>query len=273
MQRYTWITDIHLNAMSESTREDLVRLVREERPNGLWLTGDVAESPSLLGWLEELDRQLQVPIYFVLGNHDYYHGSIRETRRETASLCDGHPRLTFLTARDWIELAPGIGLVGHDGWADGRIGDYRGSQVMLNDYRLISELAPYGQVERLPILQRLADEAAGWIRQQLQQALDACQQVFLLTHVPPLRAACWYEGDVADDEWAPHFTCQAVGQVILSMMQEHPEKQLTVLCGHTHSSGSCQPLSNLTILTAGADYDRADIAGTFMLAADQGQCL
>ena len=48
-------------------------------------------------------------------------------------------------------------------------------------------------------------------------------------------------------------------------MKVHPEKQLTVLCGHTHSAGICQPLPNLEIHTGGAEYDRAEIAGRFQV--------
>lgn len=265
MHRLCWITDIHLNEMAAGTVDQLFELIRTDQPDAIWLTGDIAESGSLCEWLETLDKEFQLPIYFVLGNHDYYHGSIHEVRREISDLCANHPRLTYLSSSDWIEITPGTGLLGHDGWADGRIGDYKRSQVMLNDYRLISELAPYGHVERQPILQRLADDAAEHVKRQLELALEACNHVFLLTHVPPLRAACWYEGDVADDEWAPHFTCQAIGQVLMETMQFHLDKHLTVLCGHTHSSGSCQPIPNLNILTGGADYDRAEIAGSFIV--------
>ena len=71
--------------------------------------------------------------------------------------------------------------------------------------------------------------------------------------------------EAADDEWAPHFTCKAMGEMILETMKVHPEKQLTVLCGHTHSAGICQPLPNLEIHTGGAEYDRAEIAGRFQI--------
>ena len=40
-----------------------------------------------------------------------------------------------------VELTPEIGLSGHDCWADGRLGDYANSAVMLHDYFLIKELA------------------------------------------------------------------------------------------------------------------------------------
>jgi hypothetical protein len=72
--------------------------------------------------------------------------------------------------------------------------------------------------------------------------------------VPPLRDACWHEGQISNDEWLPHFTCKAMGDVILEIMRATPQRKLTVYCGHTHSSGICQPLPNVTVHTGIAKY-------------------
>ena len=39
-------------------------------------------------------------------------------------------------------------------------------------------------------------------------------------------------------------------------MAAHPECEMTVLCGHTHSPGEAQILPNLRVLTGGAEYGR-----------------
>ena len=44
------------------------------------------------------------------------------------------------------------------------------------------------------------------------------------------------------------------GDAILEIMAAWPERELTVLCGHTHGAGECQPLPNVRILTGGAEY-------------------
>ena len=36
----------------------------------------------------------------------------------------------------------------------------------------------------------------------LPEAMQRFKEVFLVTHVPPQREACWYDGQIADDEWA-----------------------------------------------------------------------
>lgn len=265
MKRYSWITDIHLDQMQSGTLDRLIQLLLDDEPDSIWIGGDISQADSLLENLTLLDDRLQRPIQFVLGNHDFYRGSIPAVRAEVAGFCEKHDRLTYLSESSWLRLGNGVGLVGHDGWADGRIGDYAGSTVMMNDYHLIEELAGLGTIERLPVLQRLGDEAAAHVGQQLAAALEECDHVYLLTHVPPLRAACWYNEEAADDEWAPHFTCKAMGDMILETMKVHADRQLTVLCGHTHSAGVCHPLPNLAIHTAGAEYDQADIAGRFQV--------
>jgi hypothetical protein len=80
--------------------------------------------------------------------------------------------------------------------------------------------------------------------------------VVLLTHVPSFREACWHEGRISDDEWLPHMTCRAVGDVLLEIMRQHRDRQLTVLCGRTHSPGEARPLGNLPVFTGGAVYGR-----------------
>ncbi len=85
----------------------------------------------------------------------------------------------------------------------------------------------------------------------------------LLTHIPPLREACWHDGKISDDDWAPFFTCRAVGDAILEIMADHPRQQLTVLCGHTHGAGVAHPLPNVEILTGGAKYGHPAVQRIF----------
>jgi hypothetical protein len=153
--------------------------------------------------------------------------------------------------------------VGHDGWSDGRLGNYPRSLVKMNDYKLIMELTGLNKLDRWEVLKRLGDEAAEHLRRVLPPALETYREVALLTHVPPFREACWHEGRISDDDWAPHFTCQASGQAVLEIMRQHPDRRLTVLCGHTHGGGETAPLQNLHVITGGAEYGNPAIAKVF----------
>jgi predicted phosphohydrolase len=263
MKRFAWLTDIHLNFLTPAGVERFWAEIAELDLAGLLIGGDIAEAHDLPSYLKQMDELVAIDVYFVLGNHDYYFGSISKVRDELRQLCERHPRLHYLTTSGVFELTKQIGLVGDDGWADGRLGDYERSVVSMYDYKLIEDLAGHGKRERWEVLKRLGDEAAAHIRQVLPEALDRFDQVLLLTHVPPLREACWHEGRISDDQWAPHFTCKAVGDALLEIMPNYPQRRLTVLCGHTHGAGEARPLENLVILTAGAQYGSPSVQRVF----------
>jgi predicted MPP superfamily phosphohydrolase len=263
MKRFAWLTDVHLNFLPVDEVDAFLAKLADERLDGVLLGGDIAEAIELCDYLQRIDERLATNVYFVLGNHDYYYGWIEPVREHVRRLCAERPRLHYLSECGSFGLGRSVGLIGHDGWADARLGDYEKSVVSMQDFRLIGDFAGLGKQARLPRLHALGDEAAAHIRRVLPEALAEFDEVVLLTHVPPLREACWHEGQTSDDDWAPFFTCRAVGDAILEIMPNHPRKRLLVLCGHTHGAGVAQPLENVEILTGGAKYGDPTIQRIF----------
>ena len=229
------------------------------------VSGDIAESTSVVSYLQWMADRIDCPIYFVLGNHDFYYSSIRQVRAQVIELCRQDARLTWLGETSPIPLTANVGLVGHDGWADGRLGDYERSLVMMNDYRLIEEFAGADKRKRWQLLKEEADVAVRHIAAVLPTALAAFPRVILVTHVPPFRDACWHAGKISDDEWLPHFSSCVLGETILGIMAKFPDRQLTVLCGHTHGRGEAQPAANVRVLTGAAEYGSPAIEHVFEL--------
>ena len=255
MKRIAWLTDIHLEFVQSTLKIDaLCDSVVALAPDCVLLGGDTGIAPNLKHYLLMLENRLQLPIYFVLGNHDFYRGSIQRVRSLTQSLIQTSQWLRWLTIEGVIELTAHTGLIGHDSWADGRLGNGINSQVELNDYFLIDELTGLSPKQRFSKLNALGDEAAHHFRKVLTPALKRFRNILVLTHVPPFRDACWHEGRISDDDFLPHFTCKAVGDVLLSVMRAHPQCNLTVLCGHTHGQGETSILPNLRVKTGGAEY-------------------
>lgn len=260
MHRAVWLTDLHLNHCQDDYVESFFGDVQKCRPDSILVSGDFSESFQLLRYLRWIDTFFDCPIYFVLGNHDFYFSMIDYTRLKVQELCREREKLIYLTGHGPIRLTDRVGLIGHDGWADGRIGDFERSLVMMHDYQLIDDLSELNKSERWDMLKKLGDQAAEHVRAVLPKCLGEFDEAILVTHVPPLREACWHEGQISDDEWAPHFTCKAMGDAILEIMLQYPEKKLTVYCGHTHGSGTTQPMENVIIITGGAIYGRPAIS-------------
>ena len=261
MARVAWLTDIHLNFLEAEARRRFAESVARQSPDVVVISGDIAESPNVVAYLREMEAVLRLPIYFVLGNHDFYRGSIQGTRDEVTGLAAGSECLVYLTASGVVELTPTTALAGHDGWADARLGDYYGSNVLLNDFFYIEELARFKrghwEIDRPPLeeaLHALGDEAAEHFARVLPEAFEAHRRVVAVTHVPPFREAAWHQGKYSDDDWLPFFASKAVGDCMLDVMRTRPDRELVVLCGHTHGSGRTQILDNLRVLTGGARY-------------------
>ncbi|MBI5927670.1 MAG: metallophosphoesterase [Chloroflexi bacterium] len=263
MPRVGWLTDIHLNFLSLALVGEFVEELSHQQVDAWLISGDIGESNNLVTYLKIMVSRLPQPIYFVLGNHDFYWGSIKSVRDEIQALCQYHPNLHYLSAAEWIELTPTVGLVGHDGWADLQFGNFATSDVMMNDYVLIQELVNQSKAGLPRETGWLANEAAYHFRRVLPQALARFPHVLAVTHVPPFQEACWHDNQISDDNWLPHFTCKAVGDVLRETMLAHPNQQLTVLCGHTHGKGEAQILPNLQVLTGGAEYGNPTLQQVF----------
>ncbi|MGN7612372.1 metallophosphoesterase family protein [Magnetococcales bacterium HHB-1] len=260
--KIAWLTDPHLNCYHNDLKS-WFDMIHATEADGVVITGDIMTATphkvtrqTVADFVRDLQGDLSMPTWFVLGNHDYYGSSIDRVRLQLRNSW-------WLCQQGVVPLTDKTGLIGHDGWADGRSGDFLNSSVMLNDYVQIEELTNLTKPDLLERLNTLGDECANYIRVLLPDALRRFEHVIFATHVPPFRGACWHEGKVSDDDWAPHFTCQAAGEALVDIMAQYPDHTLTVLCGHTHSWGIYNPQANITVITGGADYGRQEVQAIF----------
>jgi predicted phosphohydrolase len=259
--KLAWLTDLHLNFLEDDRIASFCADLATTKADAFAITGDIAHARNLIVCLEQLAEVLPRPIYFVLGNHDFYHGSIPEIRSRVEAACIASRNLHWMPRSGVIPLTTQTCLVGHDGWADGCLGNYERSDVELNDFHLIRELTGLNRAERLKKIQDLGDEAAAHLCSVLPDALARFRHVIVLIHVPPFKESCWHEGRISDHDWLPFMTCKAVGDVLRRAMEGRPNRGMTVLCGHTHSEGTAQILPNLKVLTGGAEYGSPKVEG------------
>lgn len=253
-----WLTDIHLNFLDDEAREVFYQKILDTHCDSVLISGDIAEATDIANVLSEIDEHVKRPIYFVLGNHDYYRGQVKEVRQAMTDLSNTHDKLYWLPAAGLQELENKTILLGQDGWADGRFGDYQNSRVALNDSRMIAELFQGKIIGKYALqgkMQELADVDAALLKADLYQAVSKNpKKIIVLTHVPPFRESCMHLGQISDDEWLPYFSCKIIGDVLLEVADKFPEIDFLVLCGHTHSESYYQPLPNLTVKAGKAEY-------------------
>ncbi len=86
MTSIAWLTDIHLNFLEPDALQRFLGELRECPADTILLGGDIGEAPDVCDYLRQLDEALARPVYFVLGNHDFYRGSIQTVRRNVTEL-------------------------------------------------------------------------------------------------------------------------------------------------------------------------------------------
>jgi len=266
--RVCWITDPHLNFLPP---EPSMKFAAEPWYDAIVITGDIAEAPSLIGMLKKYAKNAGCPVYFVLGNHDYYRGSFESVRQELTGSNLG-PKLIWLDAAAApILLDDGMALVGDEGWYDGVFGDAARSEVFMSDFRLIEDLwAAVKHGDLLDVIRKRAKASVDAAKPKLLAAIKVRKKVVFATHYPPFEGACWHDGKVSNKDWLPWFTCAAMGKMLAAVAADHPEHQILVLCGHTHGPGTYQHLPNLRVLTGKAAYGVPMVAGLVTTASFEG---
>lgn len=265
--RVVWLTDLHLNFISSSTITNFLKKVERVAPDIILVTGDTGESHDVFEYLGMIGSI--APVYYVLGNHDYWGASIKSVRKEALG--------RILTSKSiWlggivpIKLTENTRLIGVDGWGDAQCGNVMTSQVWMNDWDCIQELktaSRQGAIERITQLNALGKQEGQRLKKKLEQ-VSAAKNLIVATHVPPFPDACWHKGKRSESDWQPWYTCIGVGKVLADFAVEHPETNVTVLCGHTHGKGVYQHLPNLIVKTGGwevgvQDYGNPIIQETF----------
>lgn len=265
-----WLTDIHLNFPSRNAREDFYKQIVETGCDVIFITGDIADAISTPDILAAMREATGKNIYFVCGNHDYYHGDVNEMRDIYSNLPSKH--IVYLTRGHANYLTSNTCLVGVDGWADGVYGDYKNSHVVLNDSRLIADLwyartmqGIYEQAKNRAdaLLSKMVDLATNDAKHLLKQLIIAKRvrpkNIIVLTHVPPFEECCLWQGKRTGKDFLPFYASYVTGHVLRTFAKKYPEINFLVLCGHTHCKAEYQAEPNLLVKTGGAEYNGPEI--------------
>lgn len=273
--KIAWASDLHLNfvPLLDQTLSQLASDVRAADADMLVLCGDISGGGAgLRDALSALELSFSLPIRFCLGNHDYYrltfakaHSIVKDAVAESIVLYNDVRILSWLSDGVIEALSDDAVLIGHDGWYDARAGLLR-NMVILNDFYEIGDMSPLSARSRVPEplvlkMREIADETAAYFDRVLPLALSQARKVVLATHVPPFPQAAWHEGHQCEPDYLPFFCSVCAGNVLLKHMEANPDKELLVLCGHTHSEGEAEILPNLKVLTAKARYGRPRLQG------------
>lgn len=263
--KIAWASDIHLDFVNPERRKSFYSRIKSWGPDILLLTGDNSTSLHLYEHIEEL-RSETCPVWFVNGNHDYYHGSISEVRVQCWERYTDPANILYLPSSPPLELSPGVFLIGEDGWYDGRNGEYEKSNLMMSDFQIIQEFAWKNRKDRLKLMQDLSDASARTVVNKIQHCLSGrdVKEIVIATHVPPFKEAAWHLGKMSSSVFLPFFSSKAMGQSIMECTRQFRQNggKVRILCGHSHSIGKIE-WDGMECITAESEYGSPQVSDYF----------
>lgn len=282
--KYLHITDTHLDflfsPMFFDTQEAMVKdhfqkvdnflkKVISTSDKNILLTGDISTGrfiQSHIEYIGNMFKKHQKRLFFVLGNHDFYHSSFAKVRNEiqqTVSQKKFKGILYYLTNKSYYDAATKTLFVGSDGWYDGEYSPFLETTVQMNDYYIVEELNLI-RIKSVPALReeckRLSSVAASQVRSDIEFGIAAYspEKIIILTHVPPFRELSTHKGKVSNETWLPCFSSKFFGDMILETAQKNTGIKFHLFCGHSHDRAEYQPLDNLVCLTGPSEYSRPE---------------
>ena len=254
--KIAFCSDLHLNHAEKSVKIALAKEIKKSNCDMVVISGDIAESHNLEFELSYFAKWYLKPTMFILGNHDFYGSSIFETKEIAKDISDRYYYLKYLPYIGIQELTKDTCLVGWDSMYDCKYGKFIGGKCNfeLADFYYINEIKRLSRMEIQHFMISLGKELAVHIKDILPKAFSKYKNVIAVTHIPPFPEVCLYNGCSSELEALPFFCNKQMGEALLDVMGEYTENNLTLLCGHTHSSCERMIGDNFKVIVDGAKY-------------------
>lgn len=254
MLKIIWYSDTHLNRLLPWNRFLFVKRVKSQKADGLFLTGDISHGLSINSDLQYLAEKLDIPIYFVLGNHDYYLRSMDKVHDQLLNLTSKYSNLHWLTNSQVLSLNKKTAVIGAEGWYDASLGDpeylkYTLDWLLIKDFRKLSNFK-----ERLAKFKELALNSADLISKKLEESFENHKITYILTHYPAWEQATRDVGTYMEKFWLPYNVNLTMGRAIEKVVKKHKKKRVIVLSGHLHCQSTIMVNKRIQCVVNDASY-------------------
>ena len=245
--KYLWFSDTHLDQVLPWVLLKFIAHVIKERPKGIFLTGDISNGKLTPWHLKILATFISCPIYFVLGNHDYYLSSIDKVHDKIRKLCKRYPNLIWITEAGIIPINDETAIIGNEGWYDAANGK-PGYLKLTIDWWMTKNFRKLPSMRhRMRVWREMSQRSVDDIVAKLEYAIKlGYKNIYILTHFPPWKEATMHIGTLLEGFWLPYNVNLRLGQALEDVMKRHEDRYITVLSGHTHDKFEIRITSNIT---------------------------
>lgn len=223
---FLWATDLHLNYFNEKYIYNFGKSLSKHKTKGLIISGDISLGNKLERNLKTLSDAIQMSIYYVLGNHDYWYSSFAEIDKLSASLNDNS--LINLN-HSHLQIDEKTILIGFDGWYDCSLGSID-SSVQMTDWVRIKE---FENQDPIKISKERSQSYKSFLNRSLSFKNQGVTNQIIISHIPP------FEQLIKNKKTAKPFYGSSISGQMLTQLSGNFNK-IICLSGHTHNRASYQ---------------------------------
>ncbi|WP_165475086.1 metallophosphoesterase family protein [Legionella yabuuchiae] len=229
--RTLWLTDLHVNRLDKEQYIHLLERIQASEAEAVWITGDIGDPPLNWRFLEDLFCKFTKPVYFVLGNHDYYHLQVDEARQKARNLSHAYPNAYYLTYESGFTLKDNF-IVGIGCWSN------TGSIPLREntwDSDSIKDLMRLNLDDLNSKLNQLAEQDAAFLLQKCAAGIKkSIKTIIIFTHIPPMEAMHGHYPVRTLEENRTIYYSFALSDALKQLLDTYPEINLRVYSGHLH---------------------------------------
>jgi 3',5'-cyclic AMP phosphodiesterase CpdA len=261
--KLAWVTDPHFDHLQPLGAKKFGAWLQKQSVDAVLLTGDLSTYRGLTLDLIQFEAGFGKPVFFVLGNHDYYYSSFEAARQSAQVIHESDSSLYWLDQSGVVELTASTALVGSGGWYDARAGSPLESTFEMPDFTHIEDLKKLGRVELIDKCREFSAKQAEELRPHLWEAARKYARVVVATHMPPFKEVARYLNQPSSMNTLPWYTNLTLGNLLAEAAYEHSETHFIVLCGHTHFPHGYVFNRNMVVFAGVSHYQNPQISRIF----------
>lgn len=238
-----------MNRLSHVEYHALLHKVCQAHATRVWITGDIGDPSNNWKFLNELLEAVNRSVYFLLGNHDFYQGTISQARQKAAKICQQHSNAFYLHECEGF-MMDGHLVLGVDGWANTDKTSLHGTTW---DSEQIFDLQNLSIEQLQQVMNQFAEEDTALLLKKCRQSLSSSiHSVCIFTHIPPVDARLGSGKTRAMQEMRTVFYSEALSKGLHELTKYYPKVNFQVFSGHLHRKISYGISNNLQGYVANA---------------------
>lgn len=224
-----WCSDIHLNHASNGTKRKFLKAISDSNCS-IFITGDISDGFGLVDHLKQISKACKKTVYFVSGNHDFYHSDFNTIDYRLKYITGECPNLVYVPHQGIVQLNSDTCVIASESWYDGKISPCLNIVPFeMNDFGYIKDFKGKEKWEMIQILQNRASQGLTDLKDYCKIAIKKYKNIIIMSHPVPFGSMTLQGGSQT-----PFYIWYEGGMFMGDFASANPDNNFLWISGHTH---------------------------------------